>query len=226
MTVSDDVRVRSKPGVAADSRKLTPLLPIGTELYVIAGPREADGFDWYQVQPLDRRFPFGWIAGGRPDEPWVGESAFGCADRPVDAEILALHRNEREFSNLVCYGSRKLTFTATMGGMEAQCGIEPCCLVDPCWLGSGIQDGWLAPPGIDPEYSQLFGFVFDPKIDRKALPPFTFLKRLLVRVSGQFDHRVSARCRPISDVPDPVPPAQAKLACRDQFVVTAIRVLS
>ena len=51
------------------------------------------------------------------------------------------------------------------------------------------------------------------------------MKRLRVRVSGQFDHPVSARCRPRHDVPDPVPPALAMLACRDQFVVTAIRIL-
>ena len=225
VTISDDVRVRSKPGVSADSQKLTPLLPLGTELFVIAGPKQADGFDWYQVQPLDRRFPFGWIAAGRPDEPWVGESEFGCGDRAADAEVLALNKGEREFSNLVCFGSRKLTFKATMGGMEAQCGVAPCCLIDPCWLGSGMQDGWLAFSGNDADHGDLFGFVFDPKVDRAALPPFTFLKRLRVRVSGQFDHPVSARCRPIPDVPDPVPPALATLACRDQFVVTAIRVL-
>ena len=224
-TVSDGVRVRSKPGVGADSRRLLPLLPIGTELFVIRGPERAAGFDWYEVQPLDLRFPFGWVAAGRVDEPWVGESSFGCADRPADAEVLALHRDGRRYSNLVCYGSRDLTFMATMGGMEAQCGIDPCCLVEPCWLGSGIQDGWLAPPGIDAEYNQLFGFVFDPRIDRGTLPPYTFMERLLVEITGQFDHPASVRCRPIADVPDRVPAALATLACRDQFVVTAIRVL-
>lgn len=225
VTVSDGVRVRSKPGVRADSRKLTPLLPIGIELFVIRGPERATGFDWYQVQPLDPRFPFGWVASGREDEPWVGEADFGCPDRPADAELLAINRDERQYSNLVCYGSRELTFKATMGDMEAQCGVDPCCLVEPCWLGSGIQDGWLAPPGIDADYDQLFGFVFDPRIDRGTLPRYTFDERLLVEVTGQFDHPVSARCRPIDNVPDPVPSALATLACRDQFVVTAIRVL-
>ena len=225
VTVSDGVRVRSKPGVSADSQRLTPLLPIGTELFVLRGPEKVTGFDWYQVQPLDPRFPFGWVAAGRADEPWLGESVFGCGDRPADAEVLALFRGEMRYSNLVCFGSRKLTFKATMGGMEAQCGVDPCCLVEPCWLGSGIEDGWLALPGIDPAYEELFGFVFDPKIDRAALPAFTFEKRLLVEVTGQFDHPASARCRPIAAVPDPVPPALATLTCRDQFVVTAIHVL-
>jgi hypothetical protein len=67
--------------------------------------------------------------------------------------------------------------------------------------------------------------VFDPKIDRATLPRYTFLKRRLVKVTGQFDHPTSTRCRPIADVPDPVRPAPATLACRNQFVVTAIRVL-
>lgn len=225
VTVSDGLRVRSKPGVRDDSRRLTPLLPIGTELFVVKGPERASGFDWYQVAPLDSRYPFGWVAAGREGEPWLDASDYRCPDGPVDAASLAANWDERPFWNLVCLGSRDVKFTATMGGWEAQCGVDPCCVIEPCWLADAFQDGWLTAPGIDPTYEQMYGFRFDPKLDRASIPRFTFDKRVLVKVTGQFDHPASARCRPVADVPDPIPAPWATLLCRTTFVVSAVRAL-
>jgi len=47
--VSDNVRIRSKPGVSTGSVKFEPVLKIGDRLLVIAGPVAADDYDWYQV---------------------------------------------------------------------------------------------------------------------------------------------------------------------------------
>jgi hypothetical protein len=162
---------------------------------------------------------------GRDGEPWLAESDFRCPDGPVDAATLAERQEGRPFVNLACQGGRDVTFKATMGGWEAQCGVDPCCTIEPCWLGDAFEDGWVAPPGSDPSYEAMVPFRFDPGIDQDALPRYTFLKRLPVRITGRFDHPASARCRPAAGVPDPIPTPVAILYCRTKFVVTGIRVL-
>jgi hypothetical protein len=75
-TVSDDLRVRSQPGVGPDSRRYEPLLPKGTTLCVIDGPVEASGYWWYQVElepeDLHGGFTTGWVAAGDHDgSAWI-----------------------------------------------------------------------------------------------------------------------------------------------------------
>jgi serpin B len=76
ITVSDRVRVRSLPRVADESKKHTPLLPLGTELLVLEGPVIDSGYTWYRVSPtsltLDGGVADGWVAVGDHDgTPWV-----------------------------------------------------------------------------------------------------------------------------------------------------------
>ena len=79
-TVVDGVRMRSQPRISADSRKLEPLLAIGTKLYVLDGPVRASGYAWYEVAPLDAwDLPSGWVASGdRDGEPWIEPGGFDC----------------------------------------------------------------------------------------------------------------------------------------------------
>src|SRR4030095_16691388 len=74
----DDLRVRTKPGVGADSIKLEPLLWKDALVFVIDGPVAASGYDWYLVKPMGeadvQHHPDppqdGWVArGGRAGEP-------------------------------------------------------------------------------------------------------------------------------------------------------------
>lgn len=80
VTVSDDVRVRSKPRVSSDSIKYEPLLATGTNLSVLAGPVAASGFWWYRVRledglTLSRGITTGWVAAADHDgEPWIAEA--------------------------------------------------------------------------------------------------------------------------------------------------------
>jgi hypothetical protein len=76
LTVSDDVRVRSNPGVGSDSRRYRPLLPEGTYLCISAGPIAASGYWWYEVEldagQLDGGITRGWVAAGDHDgSPWI-----------------------------------------------------------------------------------------------------------------------------------------------------------
>ena len=76
VTVSDGLRVRSAPRVAEDSLRYRPVLPLGTQLVVAAGPVNASGFDWYRVAPLGVQLSDnadqGWVAVADHDgTPWV-----------------------------------------------------------------------------------------------------------------------------------------------------------
>ncbi len=80
MTVSDRIRVRSQPRVSDDSIKYEPLLPTGTELFVIEGPIEASGYAWYHVAPttltLSNAVNDGWVAvADRDGTPWIALKA-------------------------------------------------------------------------------------------------------------------------------------------------------
>ena len=101
-TLADDgLRVRSQPRISDDSEKYDPLLPLGTQLYVLDGPVSASGYTWYQVAPLtsaapDLDFrgsgalPSGWVASaGRDGEPWIAADAFDCPPLPTDFRSLA-----------------------------------------------------------------------------------------------------------------------------------------
>ena len=87
ITSTDNVRVRSKPRVSADSRKYEPLLQKGTELNVIAGPVAASGYWWYKVGmpsdlTLDGGITAGWIAAADHDgTPWIESSDGGTVPR-------------------------------------------------------------------------------------------------------------------------------------------------
>ena len=76
VTVSDRLRVRSEPRVSDDSAMYDPLLPIGTELFVLDGPVSASGFSWYKIAPVsfaELGGPgYGWVASaGKDGEPWI-----------------------------------------------------------------------------------------------------------------------------------------------------------
>ena len=57
MTVTAPLNVRSVPGLDGD---ILTVLPAGTQLTVTDGPREMDGYDWYEVSAGEIT---GWAAG-------------------------------------------------------------------------------------------------------------------------------------------------------------------
>jgi serpin B len=95
ITVSDNLRVRSLPGVSSDSVKYQPLLPKGTQLVISGGPVDASGYTWYRVVPLDFTLDGGveqgWVAVADHDgTPWVA-----VADDPTPGFELASAAEQR-----------------------------------------------------------------------------------------------------------------------------------
>jgi hypothetical protein len=69
VTVTDNLRVRSRPRVSSDSVKYEPPLDAGTDLEILEGPVAASGFWWYRIRLSDGMTLRGGIAGG-----WVAAS--------------------------------------------------------------------------------------------------------------------------------------------------------
>jgi serine protease inhibitor len=85
VTVSDRLRVRSEPRVSDDSIMYDPVLPLGTELFVLDGPVSGSGFTWYKVAPVSFAGlsgpGSGWVASaGKDGEPWIAAATGPTAD--------------------------------------------------------------------------------------------------------------------------------------------------
>lgn len=98
-TAGDDLRVRSTPGVGADSKKLTPLLKKGSRMLIVDGPVTADTYDWYEVQADNGLF--GWVAAGKGSEDWIEPTEPKCADDLDESTLWTVD----PIDFLVCYGN-------------------------------------------------------------------------------------------------------------------------
>ena len=228
VTVADRVLVRSKPGVSADSRQLTPLLPVGTQLFVVDGPVSAAGYSWYQVQPLGSAGPFGWVAAGdRNGTPWVRIADISCPASPGLTEVAT----RDPLIGLACYGGRRIRFSARLGGFDGLvCPDTPPVMwaVDPGWLDPCGLDGALTPATGKPK-DGYFLARFGPSVDRAALPDYGDNADIWtkVKVVGRYDHPSARTCRGRA-MPDgirPPPRASVVLTCRSEFVITSIKVV-
>lgn len=229
VVVTNDLRVRSKPRVADDSALLAPLLSDGREVFVVDGPVTASGFDWYQVQPLRATdefvdLPFGWVAAaGKDGEPWLSGDGVRCPARPADfAAFMAI----RPLIGLACFGDADLSVAARLGQPEATCGVDIGWTIEPDWLGSTCPHPTFYVVGLTAT-DQSFDAVLDPDLDVRGLHPGVEPPDLLdVRVTGHFDHRAAKTCRGVAYEPGvkvPLSGPEVVLACRAQFVITAIK---
>ena len=233
LVVTDDLRVRSRPGVTTDSKMLTPLLDRGREVFVLDGPVPASGYDWYLVQPLPAAFgesdaPLGWVAAaGRDGEEWLAAASITCPSRPDLAVLASMNPHHA----LACYGGRKLTLTARLGGFDGlSCPDLPPFIwsVEPSWLSPCAVYDALAPRG-DRPVEDYFLVSLDPAIDREALPEYGAEAEIwtAVEVTGRYDHSAARSCQATAGPDELQPPTAAAvvLDCRSRFVVTSVRVL-
>jgi len=215
ITLADDgLRVRSQPRIGDDSFAFEPLLPLGTELYVLDGPVAASGYDWYQVVPLaSQDQPTGWVASaGKDGEPWIEASAFDCPAVPTDFRALAaLPRGV----GLACFSQEPITVTARL--LDCNCDADGSWFT-PSWffLGSGSPTLLVEPDVTHPATSlnpeDWFALNLDPAGEHPDVLPIGEV----VEVTGIFDHPAAADCTRTEMDGDPVPTQE----CRLEFAVT------
>jgi hypothetical protein len=233
--VTDDLRVRTQPGVSGDAKTLEPLLQEDFELLVVDGPVRASDYDWYQVLPLsdaesDVEYPFGWVAAADTNgEPWIESTSVSCPPEPVDVDDFLYLRDTDEFYEVTCFAGQTFTFQARLIAPEALCGVEPPWLIEPDWFDQcGADPYYLAPLGTGyPENTLTPVWAPDVDLGIAASPQASPAAWPTVEVVAQFDHpeAQSCRARPGADSEDfPEPdPALVVLSCRADLVITSMR---
>ena len=214
VTLADALRVRSKPRISDDSFKFEPLIPRGTQLYVLDGPVSASGYSWYEVAPLaSRSHPRGWVASaGRDGEPWLGAGDFTCPQLPSDLRSLA---SLPSGVGLACFPRVPITVTARLIGCN--CDMDGAWYT-PGWffLGSGgptllVERGVTRPPDDTREWFHL-------DLDPTGQHPDVLPVGKVVQVTGIFDHPAAAGCTLTEMDSQPV----ATKDCRLEFAVTRL----
>jgi hypothetical protein len=214
-TLADDgLRVRSQPGVNDDSRKLAPLLPLGTELYVFDGPVSASGYDWYEVVPLaSRSLPSGWVAvASRDGEPWIARDDFDCPPQPTNVRSLAALTPG---VGLACFSQVPITVKARL--IWCNCNIDGGWYT-PQWFHSRVSVELLVEPGVTSVPSDMndwFGLSLDPAGEHPDELPIG----KVVEVTGMFDHPAAVGCT-LTMFEETVPSD----GCRLAFAVTRLLV--
>jgi hypothetical protein len=228
LVVTDDLRVRSKPRVAADSALRTPLLGKGRAVFVVDGPVEGSGFTWYQVAPMRAPeefvdLPFGWVAAaGKDGEPWLAGGGFACPSAPTDVRsFLAVPA----LAGLACFGRKDLEITGRLGRPEATCGVDIGWTIEPEWLASTCPHPmFYVVAGDRPD--SWFEAVLAPAIDVRGLDPGVEPEDFLdVVVTGHFDATAAKMCHAVVTEPGTVielSRPEVVLSCRATFVITHI----
>lgn len=134
--VVDGVRVRGMPSTADESVKFDRLLGRGDLFFVVDGPVQGNGYDWYLGQSLiggTETGPFGWVAAASRDgEPWIDDATVStCPVVPDDANRFGVMPVELLVH---CFGRTELSFELSA---NVYCLEEEARQVDPAWLGSG-----------------------------------------------------------------------------------------
>lgn len=223
--VTSDLRMRSKPGVSDDSKLLEPLLQSGRDVFVMAGPVPASGYDWYQVTPLPQvgrieDWKLGWVAASKDGEPWLAGGGFHCPAPPDEpGPLLAI----QPLVGLACFGDQDLMLAARLVRPEATCGVEIGWTIVPEWLGSTCMHPTFLLANLEGT-DVVVDAIIEPGLDISDLEPGPEPEFWLdVEVTGRFDHPAARTCRGVAqDTPVPITAEAVVLACRTQFVITAI----
>ncbi len=211
----DGLRVRDKPGNGSDSDPFEPLLPLGTQMYVLDGPVFVSNHPWYEVVPLSsRHLPSGWIASAEEDgEPWVAVDDFDCPPVPTDFRSLAALP---EGVGLACFPRVPITVQARL--ISCNCDIDGSWYT-PGWFTLNENPLLLVAPDVTsapPDMADWFGLNLDPAGQQPDVVPIG----QVVEVTGIFDHPAAASCTRTEMDGEPVP----SQGCRLEFAVTRLLV--
>jgi hypothetical protein len=218
ITVTDDLRVRSLPTVATESKQFE-LIDNGTRLAVIDGPAVGSGYVWYKVVVPAIRTGVagprvGWVAAhGKDGEPWIGAEEFDCpAPADLTFEDFAFLATPPVFhGGIGCYG-REPTRTPPDLSVVAHVRLECAEGVSPA--------SWLQVPAWTLVLSDArleVRTVTDSAPD--AIPCGGPPNAAMYQVSGHFDDDRARDCRS-ADAPVGDPDRVAVYECRSRFVVT------
>ena len=215
--VEGPLRVRSRPNTSEDSVKFEELLQTGHPLFVVDGPSEGSGYDWYLIQTMPPRIfgrVDGWVAAAAKDgTPWLASASVSC---PADPSLQELGSMEAVL-RIYCYHAREFTFTDTVIA-GPNCG-DGNVLDSPAWMRDCASTFWWGEPpsnltlAIPPNLAGNIGEV--------ELPD----GRFEATITAHMDDPAAGTCTPYEGVEadyELLNPGTV-LACRGMFVATSIQ---
>jgi hypothetical protein len=234
----DRLAVRSAPGTGAER---LGSIAAGTESFVVEGPTEADGFQWYlisalglppntgcegpsETDPFNCPVWFGWSAGvSNAGEPYLQPEPQECPAAPVTAEALIFGRTDLQ--RLACAGGEAFTFRAWYPELPEDGGLGGAC------PPADEPSGWLLCAALDYnqvtiDESQGFGgigaFVAIDPATGVAMPE----RDNWVELTVHMDDPAAQGCDDAAMAHDSSAiPQQAVLTCRATMVVESVTVV-
>jgi hypothetical protein len=213
--------------VKADSEKYKPMLPKGTDLYILAGPRHGSDLHWYQVSPIGTSEPerWGWVAAAsREGEAWLAPGKATCPPKPSDVRSVA----SIDYGTAVaCFGGERITFDARVlpwdGSIDPGENTRPA-MFQYRYAHEGNAAGFgggpllLTPKGTAPGAgSPLDDLLLRVAARAPGSDPLPIGDDVVV--TGMFDHPAAAGCRADEDYDGE---REASPMCRGLFLVTAM----
>lgn len=180
-------------------------------VYLLDGPAEADGYEWYLVATEGERSQYpqhvGWAAAGDADDAWLVRRDVPCPRAPLElgdvtlaaiSPLVALH----------CLGGVELTLRGYYTDPPPGEPLDGDCVSEPGWLVCNIGARMLrvVEGPWEGDADNLWLHVHP---DMGEMPP----RPGWIEVTGQFDHPEADACAG----------ATQQLHCRIAFVVTAAR---
>jgi hypothetical protein len=206
VTVSDSVRVRSKPRVSDDSVRYEPVLDVGTDMTVLDGPAAGSGYWWYRIHledglTLRNGVTAGWVAAADHDgEHWIdwidgltGPDTDPVPDRTdLPIPVLGLLGTEDyEGSDGNPY-TRYILSVENLSDYRDEL-FEPAPDLEPCGLNTSASRTWVDIIDADTE-NRIYGFCALTKasdldgiwfaVPQGAAPPTGVYIRLWDRLDG------------------------------------------
>lgn len=218
----DNLTIRKGPGTSQAS---LGTLAKGTMSYVVDGPQQADGYDWYLISGLglppesgcategDATHPFvcpawfGWAAEGDGADRWLLPTEVDCSDAMPATPPAPVQR----LVPLACFGSQTLTvrgyWPVPSSGSGGICPVED----ELKWLACN-PDSHQMVSGPDAPFYDFSAFLL-------AVPPTVTMPEpgRWIEVTGHYDDPAAQACTHGD------PPEQSVLECRAQFVVEQMR---
>lgn len=227
--VADQLNMRLEPSLDADVVRafyadcLTPCPPLQlgsdtySELYLLDGPVQADGYAWYLAATTSEMATYaeyiGWVAAGDEAGAWLVPHEPDCPP-PMELSDLT-YANLSRFEAIACFGGEEVTVRGWYVDLPADAEPPGQCSAEPAWLVCGWGYHMLRP-----EPSGWYGGAnnLQMKVDPASnvqMPP----RGNWVLVTGMWDHPGAKACG--SDVQEDV---AFRLMCRMEFVVTSARL--
>jgi hypothetical protein len=226
----DELNLREEP---SSSAKSLGHLSAGAQVFVLEGPKGADGYGWYRVVTVDSPDasecpatcpkPVGWVAGmTETQDPWLVPTELTCPPDPK-LDVFALLA---AFERLACYGDQRLTLKGVV--WQPCCGYVGAVIYEPSWLSWPSSSAYLS--WSEPLRHGGLMLRFDPRAEL-TVPEYADI----VRVTGHLDDPAAHGCTvkvdesALRDDPtlavDSGELAYAPIGCRTEFVVDSIEIL-